>query len=211
MKYPPRSIGYGRPVFGLDVDGTLGDYHEHFTTFAEAWLGRQLPRDYAGGSFASHLGMSKATYRQIKLAYRRGGLKRSMPAYEGAADLAASLRKRGAVVIICTTRPYLSMDNIEPDTREWLRRNRIQHDGVIAGENKYRDLKAVYGKEAVVSVLEDLPDLLSQAEACGFEWVMPVRKYNVSKQLNDFGCYVSDLHVAQRVLLNRLNEWEARQ
>ena len=27
------------PVVAIDIDGTLGDYHQHFIEFAEQWLG----------------------------------------------------------------------------------------------------------------------------------------------------------------------------
>jgi hypothetical protein len=65
---------------------------------------------------------------------------------------------------VCTTRPYLHLDNIEPDTVEWLRRNRIPYDALLMGEHKYRDLRRQYG-EQVAAVLDDDPGLLSQAKA----------------------------------------------
>jgi hypothetical protein len=176
----PTGREVARPVFGIDIDGTLGRYHEHFIRFAEGWLGKSLPpaENYAGGSFAGYLGISKTTYRQVKLAYRRGGMKRSMPTYPMASELTRGLRKRGAVVIICTTRPYLQLDNVEPDTTEWLRRNRIQHDAVLSGENKYRDLKRQFGKDRIVAVIEDLPEMARQASACGLYVLLQDRPYN---------------------------------
>lgn len=211
VNYPPRRAGFGRPVFGIDIDGTLGDYHGHFLRFASGWLGREIP-EFAGGSLHSHMGVSKATYRQIKLAYRRGGLKRSMPVYEGAPEMVASLRKRGAVIVICTTRPYLQLDNLEPDTREFLRRNRIPHDSILSGEHKYRDLKAIYGKEHVVSVLDDLPEMCRQAENSGLPWVLRAQPWNEDTDwpTTYLGCYTGDLNMAGKVLHSRLNEWEVR-
>lgn len=155
-----------KPVVALDLDGTLGNYHLHFLRFAEGWLGRPMPDPQLntdGVPLYSWMGVSKRTYRECKLAYRQGGMKRSMPCYEGAPELARYIRRRGAEVYICTTRPYLRLDNIDPDTRHWLRRNRIQYDGVIFGEHKYRQLRDLVGPK-VLMVMDDLPEMLAQAE-----------------------------------------------
>jgi hypothetical protein len=159
-----------KPVVALDIDGTLGDYHGHFTRFAAGWTGRELPDptlNTGGVPLYKWLGMSKATYRQCKLAYRQGGMKRSMPCYEGTAELCRAIRKAGVEVWICTTRPYLRLDNIDPDTRHWLRRNRIQYDGVLFGERKYRELVSIVGAGRVIAVLDDLPEMLDAAESVG--------------------------------------------
>lgn len=156
----------GKPVVALDVDGTLGDYHGHFTRFAAEWTGRPLPLPAdinPGLPLHKHLGMSKRLYRECKLAYRRGGLKRSMPCYEGASALTRYMRKSGAQVWICTTRPYLRFDGIDPDTRHWLRRNGIQWDGVLFGERKLRDLVSSVGRESVMLVVDDLPEVINEA------------------------------------------------
>jgi FMN phosphatase YigB (HAD superfamily) len=170
-----------KPIVALDIDGTLGDYHGHFTRFAEQWTGRTMPDPHdinPGRPLYQHLGMSKATYRQCKLAYRQGGMKRSMPVYDGARELTVAIRKAGAEVYICTTRPYLRLDNIDPDTRHWLRRNGIQFDGVLFGQHKYRDLVKFVGAERIVAVLDDLPELCAQAESLGLRVMLRDQPYN---------------------------------
>lgn len=160
----------GKPIVALDIDGTLGDYHRHFLRFASEWIGRPMPSPgdiNPGLPLSRFMGVSKSTYRQCKLAYRQGGLKRSMPVYDGASELSRVLRKMGAEVWICTTRPYLRLDNIDPDTRHWLRRSKIQYDAVIWGENKYRDLVRSVGVHRVVAVMDDLPELAQQASSLG--------------------------------------------
>lgn len=169
-----------KPVVGLDIDGTMGDYHGHFTRFAEQWLGREMPDpslNTQGVPLYKWLGMSKSTYRQCKLAYRQGGMKRSMPCYDGASELTRAVRKAGAEVWITTTRPYLRLDNIDPDTRHWLRRNGIQHDGVLYGEHKYRDLKKYLG-DRVLFVVDDLPEMVEQARAVGLDALLRTQPYN---------------------------------
>jgi len=169
-----------RPVFGLDLDGTMGDFYPHFLNFAEGWLGKPVDREYdIRLPLFQHLHVSKQTYRQCKLAYRMGGMKRSMPAFPWAADLTRTLRSWGTDVWVCTTRPYLSHDNIDGDTRHWLRRNGIQCQGIVWGEHKYRDLARTLGKERVVTVLDDLPEMLVQAGKALDVWpVMAVRPHN---------------------------------
>lgn len=168
-----------RPVFGLDIDGTLGDYYGHFFQFAEGWLGKPVDRAYDGRlPMYRHLGVSKATYRQCKLAYRQGGLKRSMPAWPWASDLTHAVRSWGCDVYLCTTRPYLSHDNIDSDTRHWLRRQRMACKGVIWGEHKYRELARTVGRTRVAGVLDDLPEMCEQATALGIQSVLAVRDHN---------------------------------
>jgi hypothetical protein len=171
------------PVVALDIDGTGGAYHAHFTRFAQNWLGRDLPNatEPTGGvPFHKHLGISKSTYRKIKLAYRQGGAKRSMPVYPYFGELTRYIRQHGCQVWICTTRPYLSLDNIEPDTKHWLReRAHAQYDNVLFGENKYRDLVRAVGKPRVVMVVDDLPSLVDQAIDLGLRTYVRTQPYNV--------------------------------
>lgn len=197
-----------KPIVALDIDGTLGDYHSHFTRFAEAWTGRKMPNPAwinPGQPLHKHLGMSKATYRQCKLAYRQGGLKRSMPVYQQARDLTVALRKAGAEVWICTTRPYLRLDNIDPDTRHWLRRNGIQFDGVLWGEHKYRDLVKHVGRERIVGVLDDLPELCEQARSLGLPALLRDQPYN--QHVDEF-LRVSNLGQAGKVLLDAVRQYK---
>jgi hypothetical protein len=131
-----------------------------------------------GVPFFRYLGMSKTTYRQCKLAYRQGGLKRSMPVYEGAPEMTHEFRKDGAEVWLCTTRPYLRLDNIDPDTRHWLRRNHIQWDGVIFGPHKYNDLVRQVPKASVIAVLDDLPEQCAAANSLGLPVSVRNQPYN---------------------------------
>jgi hypothetical protein len=171
----------GKPVVALDIDGTLGDFHGHFTRFAEQWSGRSMPspEDMSPGvPFFRHLGMSKATYRQCKLAYRQGGLLRSMPVYPGAAEMTRDFRRAGAQVWLCTTRPYLKMDNTDADTRHWLRRNSIKCDGITYGPHKYRDLLQSVNREDVLAALDDLPEQCYAARQQGLQAYLKDAKYN---------------------------------
>src|SRR3954451_14658495 len=109
-----------KPVVAVDIDGTLGDYHGHFVNFASAYLGRKLPsaENYRSNKrFAEYLGISLAEYRIIKLAYRQGGMKRSMPIFTGAKPLLRTIEEEGCELWLTTTRPFQRLDNVDPDTR----------------------------------------------------------------------------------------------
>lgn len=204
-------IGNGqRPVFALDIDGTLGDYHGHFLRFAEGWAGRKMPdpNDINPGlPLHQFMRMAKRTYRECKLAYRQGGLKRSMPAYPHARQLTVNLRALSAEVWICTTRPYLRLDNIDPDTRHWLRRHGIQYDGVLFGENKYRELLRRVPAGRVVAVLDDLYEMVLQASNLGLPAILRDQPYNRFEACQIFD-RAKDLVQAEELLTKELENWK---
>lgn len=153
-----------RPVVAVDIDGTLGDYHGHFFRFAKGYLGRDVPdiAAYHGQCefkewFCAVFSCDIRTFRDCKLAYRQGGLKRNMPKFPGASAFIRALR-RDAEVWLTTTRPYLRLDNVDPDTREWLDRSRIHYDGLLYDEDKYTVLAERVDPARVVAVVDDLPE-----------------------------------------------------
>jgi hypothetical protein len=165
--------GSGKPVVAIDLDGTLGDYHGNFVTFARLYF------DYGPAAWTmpnpglpmwEWMGLSERDYRDAKLAYRQGGWKRWMPCYPGAMELTMAIRGAGAELWLCTTRPYLRLDNVDPDTREWLRRNMLEYDALLfdpAHEEdgtKYHELVRQVGADRIASVVDDLPEMLNAAE-----------------------------------------------
>jgi phosphoglycolate phosphatase-like HAD superfamily hydrolase len=166
-----RTNGEGKPVVALDLDGTLGDYHQNFLEFATRYFGKTFPHPGTanpGLKLWDWMGISQRDYQDAKLAYRQGGWKRWMPCYLGAAELTLRIRSAGAEVWLCTTRPYLRLDNVDPDTREWLGRNRIQYDALLFDPahkddgTKYHELARQAGTR-VASVVDDLPEMLQAA------------------------------------------------
>lgn len=198
------------PVVAIDIDGTIGSYHPHFVWFAQMYTGRTMEPDWRPefkGSFSRALHISKPTYREIKLAYRQGGMKRSMPIRPGAAELSRSLRRAGAQVWICTTRPYLRLDSIDPDTRHWLKRNGIHWDHLIYGERKYKDLVAQVDPGRVVAVYDDLPEQVSSAGSLGLPVVMSDGPHNWWFEESPSIPRVGTPEDAKQVILQKLNIW----
>jgi phosphoglycolate phosphatase-like HAD superfamily hydrolase len=189
-------------MVALDLDGTLGDYHRHFERFAQMWTGRDIVWDPdIVGPFYKQLGMSKAVYRQCKLAYRMGGMKRSIPVFEGASELSRAIRGAGVAIAACTTRPYLAMSTIDLDTQHWLKRNGIQVDHILYGEHKYRDLVKSVGRDRVVCALDDDLSQLGIATRLGVTPILRRNEANKGYEQELGRWFVSDLQQAQEVIL----------
>jgi FMN phosphatase YigB (HAD superfamily) len=206
-----------KPIVALDIDGTLGDHYTHFAQFAALWLGRNVEyRPEAGWpdgatkfQFYSSLGTSRDTYRKIKLAYRLGGMKRSMPMYDGAPELTDALVHMGVSVWICTSRPYLRLDTMDPDTRHWLKRCHIKFHNVIYGDYKYRELSKIVGSENVICVLDDLPEMCAQASRAKLNPILIERPHNKDRP-DDGYLSVKDLWEAQQIIGVIVEQWQAK-
>jgi hypothetical protein len=146
-----------KPVVSVDIDGVLGEYHDHFVNFAQWYTGETLRWDYPGEplEFSEHLRLRKELYREIKMAYRQGGMKRSMPLRPGARLFMDHLSKIDVEVWIATTRPWQRLDNIDPDTRHWLDRNTLTYEYMIYGEDKYSQLTQLVDRERLIMIVED--------------------------------------------------------
>lgn len=199
-----------RPVVAVDIDGTLGNYHTTFTAFASAYLGRPLPEDYDGSMpFFEWLGLGKDLYRQIKLAYRQGGMKRIMEPVQGAAEFMDAIRDAGAEIWITTTRPYLRLDNIDPDTRFWMSRHGFQHDFMLYDERKYEQLLDHVDKDRVVMILEDDPEQIDYAQDIyGVNIVVQACGVHNSHRVARRSPHVATLTQAATWATDRLVEWK---
>lgn len=196
----------GKPIVAVDIDGTLADYHGWFLKFASDYLGKSMPDSKEmnpGLPLHEFMGLTKDEYRQVKLAYRQGGMKRSMPSFAGAAALTESIEDAGAEVWICTTRPYMRLDNIDPDTREWLNRHDITYTALVFGDSKYEDLVESVGRDRIVAVVEDLPEQIEKARALGLNVYVPDRPYNKTIE-NRF----HSLYEIGHLILNDLDRWK---
>lgn len=205
-----------RPVVAVDIDGTLGDYHGHFLAFAKAWLQQDyMPPigqpDYTGQVdfsewFMEVCGVDRRTWSDIKLAYRQGGMKRSMPVYPFAREMVAMVREADAELWLTTTRPYMRLDGVDPDTRFWLGRHGIAYDGLLYDEDKYSVLGDRVDKERVVTVLDDLPEQIAAAERA-FGWRVPLWRRTVFNEALTPHDGAWALDAATGIILDRIEEW----
>jgi hypothetical protein len=209
-----------RPIVAIDIDGTLGDYHGHFLEFGARYLGYDVTEVMLRASLGMYTGtfpfsqycedlwgIGLGTYRDIKLAYRQGGMKRTMPIRNGARLLCHRVNEAGAELWMTTTRPYLSLDNVVPDTTWWLNHHEIAFDYMLFDEDKYQQLAERVDNERVVAILDDLPEMYDAAQETfkSGPAILIRTKYNmgVSRPVSD------ELQMVHREVLRRLDVWEA--
>ncbi len=197
-----------KPIAVVDIDGTLADYHGHFVRFAEQYLGKRLPRNYSGDrEFSEYLGLEKPLYREVKLAFRQGGLHRSAPAFYNASWFMHKLREYGLEVWIATHRPYLRLDNISPDTLHWLDRLDIVYDHVVYGDfvvNKFERLLSSVEKPRIVAAVEDLTEMCYEAEEQGIVAIQMDRQHNSEAQHH---LRAGDFYEALMIITRLTDQW----
>lgn len=201
-----------RPVVAIDIDGTLGRYHDHFFQFMCGYVGiSPVPDDYQGGEhyrdyITRKFGVSVGYFRNAKLAYRQGGLKRTMPLNHYAKQLMCDLQPH-CELWVTTTRPYLRLDAIDPDTREWLTRHGIVYDSLLYHDDKYRVLAEQVDVRRVVAVVDDLlENLMGAGELFGDH--IPIQyatRYNRAERITP---HADDLQHISRTVLKRIRDWE---
>jgi hypothetical protein len=214
--------GESKPVVAIDIDGTLGNYHGNFIQFARLYFGAAeevWSDDNPGMPMWEWMGIPLRTYRDAKLAYRQGGWKRWMPVYPGASELTHEIRSAGAEVWLCTTRPYLRLDNIDPDTREWIRRNNIAFDALLFDPvheedgGKYGELVRQVG-DRIAAVVDDLPEMIEEARRLSIPaYQRPILRdqpYNAWYKPSDV-IRAIDLSDVRSLVFSQLEEWYGRQ
>lgn len=203
------------PVVALDIDGVLGNYHWHFFKFMEGYIGRKPQPNFSdltyqgdqeyGEFICDAFETTKAEFRSAKLAYRQGGLKRTMPAFMDAASLAKTVYDK-CELWITTTRPYLRVDAIDPDTREWLRRNGIPYHGLLFHNDKYQVLADRVDPRRVVAVLDDLKENLESASELFGEHI-PIQFGTSYNRAARFTPYVSTHIESIMAIRKRIDIW----
>jgi hypothetical protein len=209
-------VAANSPIIAFDIDGTLAEYYAHFHWFAELYLQRKLVLDWNRshrGEFSEALGLDKNVYRQIKLAYRQGGMKRCIPPIDGAGELVREVRKRGVSAWITTTRPWNRLDNIDPDTMFWIERNLGRVDGVIYGEEKYQDLREIVGSRPILGILDDLPENTAKARALSLETILMGGDHNrwwteTGSEPKVHTTLTGMMNGARGTVLGWINSWE---
>lgn len=201
-----------RPIAVFDIDGVLGDYHGHFENYAEGYLGRKLPTPTYDGSephreWFRTRGVDPVEFRAMKLAFRQGSLKRTMPPYRKVIQTVHKAKAKGAEIWLATQRPYLRMDNIDPDTRWWLESNNVPFDYMIYDEVKYQELEARVDNARVVSIVDDTPEMYDDAKSI-FGETIPILYQSIYnrgvKRPNEAGGPVE----LWQTIRDRIESWE---
>jgi phosphoglycolate phosphatase-like HAD superfamily hydrolase len=202
-----------KPIVAFDLDGVLGDYHGHLHRFAEAYLGRrfgiQMPYkgDIPHREWFEMSGIDNATFRDIKLAYRQGAQKRSMPANRDMIGLVNRLARQGVEIWITTTRPYLRLDNVDPDTRHWLERNEVEFDHLMYDDNKYPKLASMVERSRVIAIIDDELEMVEEAESA-FNSGTPILWRNRYNKEVFHSITASSTKELRLMIMDRLARWE---
>ncbi len=129
-----------------------------------------------------------------------------MPVYPGATELCDRVRLAGGELWLTTTRPYLRLDNIDPDTRAWLDSQSIEYDGLLYDEFKYGRLAEIIDRDRVVAVLDDLVEMWEHA-ASQFGWRIPIlRKQDYNRGVPSEQCAFSLIDAASQIE-QRIETW----
>jgi FMN phosphatase YigB (HAD superfamily) len=167
-----------------DIDGTLAEYHDHLGSMACEYWNQDWPDGHWDGSgeFEDWLGLTKAQYRQAKMAFRQGGYKRTMPVYADILPIYFTTRRwrslAQAELWIATHRPWMRLDNIDPDTQWWLQSREFDYDHLLFSEDKYADLVKQVDHERVIAVFDDLPEMVDRAIDLGLPARQVARPHN---------------------------------
>lgn len=206
-----------KPIVAVDIDGTIAEYHNHLFMFIVNYydLSPRLVEEKTlqgkvclwdgSGNFEDFIGISQEEYREAKLAFRQGGFKRWMPIYKNARLMVDTFHEAEAEVWFTTTRPWRRLDNVDPDTREWLRRHRFGYHGLLYDEDKYAKLIDIVGEGRVVAVVDDLPENIERANELGLFAIQVERPHN--SHVSQRRGYRTDLIGATREIVRRIGEW----
>ncbi len=104
-----------------------------------------------------------------------------MPMFPGAQSFVNEILKV-AEVWIATSRPWQRLDNIDPDTIEWLNRNNLHFDGIVYGDDKYELLANAVEKDRIVGVVDDLTEQLKKADLLGLPTCQVYRPHNQNER-----------------------------
>lgn len=200
--------GEAKPIWASDIDGTLSDYHDTFSHYCWKYWGVTHVIGYepwdGTGEFEDYLQVTKAQYREAKLAFRQGGNKRWARIYPGARELAEAVHGAGGEFWVATTRPWQRLDNIDPDTRWWLDHQGIKVDGLLYGDHKYDLLTEAVDQDRIVGVLDDLPEQYRHAESLGLPAYLRINDHNVTAPLT---MRRINLHQAAEIAHGLILEW----
>lgn len=177
------------PIVAVDIDGTLAQYHEPFGQFVSRYFNTAPQGPWDGeGDYEDHLGLDRRRFNEAKLAYRQGGNKRFAPLISGADVFMRKLAKLPVEVWITTTRPWNRLDNIDPDTQEWLARHEMPYTHLMYDEEKYTVLAKMVDPARVVLVVDDLLPMCQSAMTTfpGAHVIQPARMHNKNNYSPDF-------------------------
>jgi len=143
-------------IAGIDIDGVIAKYPEHFLDFINRKVGADLKvEDLDEYNIYEALDLPKELTKKLKDEFRQSGEKRFIPPMEGAKSFLEKLKRNGYHIVLLSARPYKKYKRIFADTKEWLEKNELVHDAILWDENKCNRLIREFGKNSVQFFVED--------------------------------------------------------
>lgn len=185
----------GRKVVGVDIDGILADYPRSLVDFMNTKECRDLVDGLSKHIVFSHeavksydifadFGIDRETAKQVKHYYRETGYKRYIPVYSDAKRFLTTLRDKGYVIALVTSRPYKEYNRIFADTMTWLENNELPYDVVLWAEDKGTKLVEEFGKDNIEFFIDDVAEYANSVADRGIRTYLMDKTYNRASELN---------------------------
>lgn len=143
-------------IAGIDIDGVLAKYPEHFLDFINREVGTDLKvEDLDDYNIYEALDMPKELTKKLKDKFRQTGEKRFIPVFDKAKDFLKTIKENGYHIVLLSARPYKKYKRIFADTKEWLEKNELVHDAILWDEDKCNRLIREFGDDSVKFFVED--------------------------------------------------------
>lgn len=185
----------GRKVVGVDIDGILADYPRSLVDFMNTKECRDLVDGLSKHIVFPHeavksydifadFGIDRETAKQVKHYYRETGYKRYIPVYSDAKRFLTTLRDKGYVIALVTSRPYKEYNRIFADTMTWLENNELPYDVVLWAEDKGTKLVEEFGKDNIEFFIDDVAEYANSVADRGIRTYLMDKTYNRTSELN---------------------------
>ena len=143
-------------IAGIDIDGVLAAYPEHFIDFINKKVGTDLKaEDLKDYNIYEALELPEKMLRDLKDEFRQSGEKRFIPVLDGAKEFLQDLKDDDYEIVLLSARPYKKYRRIFADTKEWLEKNELVHDAILWDEDKCNRLIREFGHESIQFFVED--------------------------------------------------------
>ena len=155
-------------IIGVDIDGVLAAYPEHFLNFINKEIGTDYKvEDVTEYNIYEALDLPHNTTKKLKGKFRETGEKRFIPILNGAKEFLDLFSEMGYKIVLLSARPYKKYKRIFADTQEWLDKNNLAHDAILWDEDKCNRLVREFGSNSVEFFVEDnLSNANSVAKEC---------------------------------------------
>ena len=143
-------------IVGVDIDGVLAAYPEHFLDF----VNRKMNTNYKVEELSSYniyeaLDLPNEVTKELKDEFRQSGEKRYIPVLDEAKWFLKTLKKNNYQIVLLSARPYKKYRRIFADTKEWLEKNGLVYDAILWDEDKCSRLIKEFGENSVEFFVED--------------------------------------------------------